>query len=89
MDSLQVPDLMLKNAQCHIGDLCLKYGLTPDKVKGHRELKGTGWEMIRGRKRLLKTCPGMSVDLHKLRTNIAKYMQIKLSYLCSHFTVEV
>ena len=72
------PEGMVKLTQCHAAELCLKFGLTPDKVKGHRELKGTGWDWIKGRKRLLKSCPGMHVDMDLMRSNIAKYMQIKL-----------
>lgn len=69
---------MMKTLQCRCGQLCLKYGLTPDKVVGHRELKGTGWFWSKGSKKLRKTCPGMNVDLDKLRIGVAKYMQIML-----------
>jgi N-acetyl-anhydromuramyl-L-alanine amidase AmpD len=70
---------MIKTLQCHCGDLCLKWGLTPDAVVGHRELKGTGWFLNKhGSKRLRKTCPGMQVNLDELRKNVAMYMQIKM-----------
>jgi len=69
----------IKALQCHLGKLCLRFGLTPDRVFGHRELKGTGWFFnSQGSKRLRKTCPGMAVDLDLLRTNVATYMQIVL-----------
>lgn len=64
--------------QTRCGDICLELGLTPNKVVGHRELKGTGWFWGNGSRRLRKTCPGLQVDLNLLRTNIAKYMQCKL-----------
>ena len=50
----------------------------PDSVVGHRELKGTGWVLFKGSKKLRKTCPGIHVDLDLLRTNVSKYMQIVL-----------
>lgn len=57
---------------------CFEFGLTPDVIQGHRELKGTGWFFVRGHKRLRKTCPGMKVDLDKLRADVAYLMQIEL-----------
>jgi hypothetical protein len=45
---------------------------------GHRELKGTGWTMFKGSKRLRKTCPGIKVDLDKVRRSVARFMQIVL-----------
>jgi hypothetical protein len=60
------------------GEMCLDFGLTPDKVIGHRELKGTGWFIFKGSRRLRKTCPGINVDLELMRKNIARYMQIVL-----------
>jgi hypothetical protein len=69
---------LLKTTQTRLGQLCLELGLTPDKVVGHRELKGTGWFFSKGSRRLRKTCPGLKVDLDLLRTNVAKYMQIIL-----------
>ena len=77
-DTFAPTDRMLKLTQCRVAELCLLFGLTPDKIQGHRELKGTGWAFIRGRKRLLKTCPGMQVDLDLMRFNAAKYMQIHM-----------
>jgi len=69
----------LKALQCHLGKRCLEFGLTPDKVVGHRELEGTGYKIdSKGRKRLQKTCPGMQTDLDLLRTNVATYMQLVL-----------
>lgn len=68
----------LLSLQTRCGDICLQLALTPDKVKGHRELKGTGWFWQKGSKRLRKTCPGLKVDMDLLRTNIAIYMQCRL-----------
>jgi len=69
---------LLHTLETRCGDICLKFGLTPDKVVGHRELKGTGWTMFKGSKRLRKTCPGLKVDLDIVRRNVARYMQIVL-----------
>lgn len=77
-DTFIPSERMVKLTQCKVAELCLMFGLTPDKIQGHRELKGTGWDIIRGRKRLLKTCPGMSVNLNSIRLNAAKYMQVKM-----------
>jgi hypothetical protein len=60
------------------GTLCLRLGLSPDSVVGHRELKGTGWFWFKGSKKLRKTCPGMQVNLDILRVHVAKYMQLVL-----------
>lgn len=62
------------------GTTCTQLGLNPYKaVRGHRELKGTGWFLDKnGHKRLRKVCPGMQVDLTKLRQSIAMSAQIKL-----------
>ena len=43
--------------------LCIEECVPPTKIFGHRELKGTGWTLQKGSKRLRKTCPGMSVLL--------------------------
>lgn len=78
-DTYAPTDIALKALKCHCGKLCLKFGLTPDRVFGHRELKGTGWFLNKwGSKLLRKTCPGKKVDLDKLREGVAEYMQIFL-----------
>jgi len=70
--------VLLRALEMRCGEICLNLGLTPDRVVGHRELKGTGWTMFKGSKRLRKTCPGIRVDLDKVRRNVARYMQIVL-----------
>lgn len=88
-DTFGPSEKMMKTLQCHCGDLCLKLGLSPSAVVGHRELKGTGWFLnSSGSKRLRKTCPGMSIDLPLLRSNVATYMQIKMS-LIGAYTGEI
>lgn len=80
-DEFGPTDYMLRSTWCRAGDLCLKFGLPPQEIYGHRELEGTGFKLVRGKKRLQKTCPGLKVDLDLVRRNAAKYMQIKL--LCA------
>lgn len=70
--------VLLRALEARCGEICLDLGLIPDKVVGHRELKGTGWTMFNGSKRLRKTCPGMRVDLDEVRCNVAKHMQVVL-----------
>ena len=69
---------MMTALHVRCGELCLDFNLTPDKVVGHRELKGTGWVMFKGSKTLRKTCPGINVDLELMRYDISRYMQIVL-----------
>jgi len=58
--------------------LCLQECVPPTKIFGHRELKGTGWTLQKGSKRLRKTCPGMSLDLDLLRQEVAAKLQITM-----------
>ncbi|RLF67744.1 MAG: hypothetical protein DRN26_01575 [Thermoplasmata archaeon] len=51
--------------------LCLILGISPDNIYGHRELPGTGYVIINGRKRYRKSCPGWLVNLDKLRYTIS------------------
>lgn len=58
--------------------LCLTEGVHPTEVYGHRELKGTGWFMFKGSRKLRKTCPGMSVDMKWIRDSTIKNVQRSL-----------
>jgi len=69
---------LLKTLHARCGEMCLKFGLTPDRVVGHRELKGTGWILYKGSKKLRKTCPGIHMNLREVRKDVARYMQIVL-----------
>lgn len=78
-DTYAPTDYALKTLWCHLGKLCLRFNLTPDRIFGHRELKGTGWFFnSQGSKRLRKTCPGLQVDLDEVRKRAAIYMQLVL-----------
>lgn len=78
LDQFAPPVLAITSLQTRAGDLCLQYGLDPDRVVGHRELKGTGWFWHKGSKRLRKSCPGKKLDMDDVRKNVATYMQCKL-----------
>lgn len=69
---------MIKSLYKHVGNLCLKFGVIPENVLGHREVPGSGWFWYKGSRRLRKTCPGMYVDLDLMRLNICKYVQLVL-----------
>lgn len=65
-----------------LSSLCLKHKLDPKNIFGHRELEGSGWKWVVDklkpgglRKSLLKTCPGMTVDMNVVRDLVAREMQ--------------
>lgn len=72
--------IMLNALYEYTAEICLFLGVTPDKVVGHRELKGTGWFWRKGHKKLRKTCPGLKINLDTMREMIAKEMQETLAY---------
>jgi N-acetyl-anhydromuramyl-L-alanine amidase AmpD len=61
--------------------LCIHEGVPPNKIFGHRELYGTGWFNDKGSKRLRKTCPGMAVDMDRLRQRVTIALQTELQRL--------
>lgn len=60
-----------------IARICLYLGFAPieGRILGHRELEGTGFKMVNGKKTLLKECPGMKVDLTTLRLDVCRAVQ--------------
>lgn len=75
----------LRKVLCY---LCLEEGVPPTCIYGHRELKGTGWTLHKGSKRLRKTCPGFAVDLDELRFNAIIDVQLILKTL-GYYTSKV
>lgn len=71
------PEAQLKAAYRQLARLALKYRITPDSLhlRGHRELKGTGYIVRAGHKRLKKTCPGLLINLDNMRVKIGRTMQ--------------
>lgn len=60
--------------------LALMLRVVPDSlhIRGHRELRGTGYLIRNGHKRLKKTCPGLLINLDTVRVKVAKLMQLEL-----------
>jgi len=65
--------------------LCFRHHLLPDAIKGHRELKGTGFIFVLKNDRpspaLVKTCPGLRINLDDFRLMVAKEIQMTLNEL--------
>ena len=55
--------------------LSLELGVSPNHIKGHRELLGTGYQIINGVKKLRKTYPGLLVIMEEVRYIISKGVQ--------------
>ena len=72
--------------------LCFRHKLFPDSIKGHRELKGTGWIFVyHNDKRstaLVKTCPGLKIDLNDFRYQVAKEIQSTLKHFGNDILVD-
>jgi hypothetical protein len=49
------------------GLLAAQLGLGGDSVLGHRELEGTGYELVDGKAVQRKECPGMAIDMDQFR----------------------
>jgi len=62
-------------------ELCIHETVTPSNIYGHRELKGTGWFNQNGSRRLRKTCPGMAINLDRLRSRVTLALQHRLKDL--------
>jgi N-acetyl-anhydromuramyl-L-alanine amidase AmpD len=69
------PEEQLDSTYRLLTHLCLQLGIDPDNIKGHRELKGTGYKIVKGVKKLRKTCPGMLVNMDKVRYIISMGVQ--------------
>ena len=53
---------------------CQELRLKPDLVFGHKELKGTGWDLVNGQRIQIKTCPG-NWDMNKFREDVYSIME--------------
>jgi len=71
--------LQFETLRKHLVKLCLYFKILPKRIVGHREVPGMWTLLGNGSKRYKKTCPGMSVDLDELRSEIAVRMQRVLS----------
>jgi hypothetical protein len=67
------------NALCkHITTLCLYIKIDPKRVLGHRELPWMSTLLGNGSVRYKKACPGMAVDMNKVRDMITRGLQKRL-----------
>lgn len=64
--------------------LCIKFAIVPDKIRGHREMLGTGYKIVNSKRQYLKTCPGMGIDLDKLRLDVSKKLQSTINTKASN-----
>jgi N-acetyl-anhydromuramyl-L-alanine amidase AmpD len=75
------PKVQLTALQKLLARLCLDLCIDPDNIKGHRELFGTGYKVVNGKKKLRKTCPGMLVNLDEMRYVVSMAVQQVLAGL--------
>ncbi len=62
-DSYDPPLVQMRACMELLVSLCDAYGLRPERVIGHREVKGT-----------IKTCPGKRINMDKLRDLLSEMM---------------
>jgi len=77
-EDLQPEWRLMKLLTDHLKNLCIDFGLHPNRIRGHRELRGTGFWWIRGHKVLRKTCPGMKVKMGGVRKSVTLKIQESL-----------
>lgn len=63
----------------HITLLCLYFKILPKAVLGHRELPWMVKLLQNGTKQYRKECPGMAIDLDKVRKEITTRLQLRLA----------
>jgi len=78
-DGLSPPDEMMLALEKHLVVLCLYLKVLPSNVYGHREVPGMFTILGNGSKKYKKTCPGMGIDLDKLRSSLTKNLQRRLA----------
>jgi len=57
-----------------LAEVCLWLNVSPILLRGHRELKTTGWSFKNNRIRLRKTCPGF-INLSVLRQEVVEQLR--------------
>ncbi len=73
------PSEQLLSLEEHLTYLCICFHLSPSSIIGHREVPGMYTIVGKGSKRFKKKCPGLAIDLNKLRYNVAVRMQTFLA----------
>jgi len=70
------PTPQLEAASRLFAMLCKDLRLTPEaNAVGHRELLGTGYNVVNGKPVLRKQCPGLKVDLDAFRQDVAQRLK--------------
>jgi hypothetical protein len=55
--------------------LAARFGLSAERVMGHRELEGTGYVEEGGERLLRKECPGMAIDMDAVRERVRTLLE--------------
>jgi hypothetical protein len=58
--------------------LCEQFSIGPNKIYGHREVPGMYVLLGNGSRRYRKTCPGMGVDMKRVRSIISVILQVRM-----------
>jgi len=72
------PEDQLEAAIDYIAHVNVHFGIPSDQTFGHRELLGTGYNLVDGKRVLRKECPGMKVDMDKFRKDLDTKMKTLL-----------
>jgi len=59
-----------------LAELCIQLNISPIFIRGHRELKGTGWYIRNKKFGLRKTCPGF-INMSVLRQEVVEQLRQK------------
>jgi len=73
------PQVQYESLLEHLVKLCLFFTLQPKVIYGHREVPGMVILLGNGSKKYKHICPGMAVDLSKLRKEVTLRLQKKLA----------
>lgn len=78
-DNVSPTPQQAKALEEHLTILCLYLKILPKRIRGHREVPGMVTILGNGSKKWKKTCPGLAVDLDKLRRDVTLRLQRRLS----------
>lgn len=78
LDDVPPPDVQLLALCKHLVTLCFYIKILPKRVLGHRELPWMSTLLGNGSIRYKKACPGMAVDMDKLRDMVTRGLQKRL-----------
>ena len=81
-ESLPPPVAQMDALERHLTRLCLFFKILPRFIKGHREAPWMSQVLGNGSVSFRKECPGLQIDLDKLRLNVTKRLQRRLAAEC-------